>query len=299
MNSGFLADKARQVDMLLEQALPPADTPPLPLHEAMRYAVLGGGKRLRGVMALAACESVGGDSSKAIGLAVALEMIHAYSLVHDDLPCMDDDDFRRGKPTVHKVYGEAVAVLVGDALLAEAFAELARMPRKYGVDAQTTAVVIDEVAAAAGSRGMVGGQVADVLAPQKGESGESGIALLRYIHTHKTGALFRAALRCGGMIGGAAPGHLESLTRYGEYFGLAFQITDDILDEIGEEKALGKSVGKDREQGKLTYPRLFGLEQSRALARDSAAKCLEALKELPMPSPVLEELALSVVERKR
>ncbi|HHT72744.1 MAG TPA: polyprenyl synthetase family protein [Firmicutes bacterium] len=262
----------------------------------MRYAVLGGGKRLRAIMAVAACESVGGVGKQALGLAAAMEMIHAYSLVHDDLPCMDDDDFRRGKPTVHRKYGEAVAVLVGDALLTEAFAELARMPEKYGVDHHTTVAVMGELAFASGSHGMVGGQVADILGAQKAEAADQAV-LLHYIHSHKTGALFKAALRCGGLIGGASPDQLGTLTEFGEHFGLAFQITDDILDEVGEAEALGKAVGRDREMGKLTYPSLFGLEKARAMAQESAAKCLAALEGLPVRSQVLQELALMVAER--
>lgn len=299
MTTGFLQAKAREIEAVLDEVLPPASTPPAPIHEAMRYAVLGGGKRLRAVMAVAACESVGGDGRQAYGLAAALELIHAYSLVHDDLPSMDNDDLRRGKPTVHRKYGEAVAILVGDALLTEAFAELARMPAKYGVDYATTVKVIEELARASGSQGMVGGQTADILAVQRPNSAADKVELLRYIHAHKTGALFKAALRCGGLIGGANPSELAGLTKFGEHFGLAFQITDDILDEVGEADVLGKAVGRDREMGKLTYPGLFGLDEAREMAQENAAQCLAALEELPNHSPVLREIALMVVTRDR
>lgn len=293
--SAILRAKAQEVEALLEKTLPPSSTPPSIIHEAMRYAVLGGGKRLRAVMAAAACESVGGDPRQVGGVAAAIEMIHAYSLVHDDLPSMDDDDLRRGKPTVHRKYGEAVAILVGDALLTEAFAELARMPEEYGVAFETTAAVIREIAEAAGSQGMVGGQTVDILAERGMVSAD--LNNLRYIHAHKTGALFKAALRSGGLIGGASEKQLEALTRFGEYFGLAFQITDDILDVVGSKDALGKEVGKDLEKGKLTYPSLFGLEQAREMAKESADKCLQALAELPYESRVLHEIALMVVDR--
>lgn len=291
----ILREKAQEIEILLEQSLPPSATPPSIIHEAMRYALLGGGKRLRAIMAVAACESVGGDPQKAGGVAAAIEMIHAYSLVHDDLPSMDDDDLRRGKPTVHRMYGEATAILAGDALLTEAFAELARMPEKYGVDYQTTTEVIREIAAAAGSQGMVGGQTVDILAERGQVSAD--VDNLRYIHANKTGALFKAALRCGGLIGGASEKELDALTRFGEHFGLAFQITDDILDIVGSEDALGKAIGKDQEKGKLTYPSLFGLEQARTMAKESADKCLEVLGELPYESPILRAIALMVVER--
>lgn len=293
--NNLLLEKVKEVEQVLETVLPQGNTPPFPLHEAMRYALLGGGKRLRAIMVMAACESVGGESRKAYGAAAAIEMIHAYSLVHDDLPSMDDDDLRRGKPTVHRKYGEAVAILVGDALLTEAFAELARMPEKYGVDNETTVAVIAEIAAASGSLGMVGGQTADILAESGKTSGNSDV--LRYIHTHKTGALFKAALRSGGLIGGATKEELDALTEFGEHFGLVFQITDDILDEVGSVEKIGKATGKDRELGKLTYPGLFGLEQARKMAEESAAKCLEALRKLPQNTRILEELALMVVER--
>jgi len=299
MSVNLLTDKAREIEALLDEVLPPVSTRPAPIHEAMRYAVLGGGKRLRAIMAVAACESVGGDGRQAHGLAAAVEMIHAYSLVHDDLPSMDDDDLRRGKPTVHRKYGEAVAILTGDALLTAAFAELARMPEKYGIDFATTVAVIAELAEASGSQGMVGGQTADILAAQAGAMARDEVELLRYIHSHKTGALFTAVLRCGGMIGGASPRQLASLTTYGEHFGLAFQITDDILDEIGSEAALGKATRKDQAMGKLTYPRVFGLEQAKAMERESVRQCLQALDELPEDTHILRELALMVVERDR
>ena len=249
------ADYVQQVEQILDQALPAVHIQPSVLHEAMRYSTLGGGKRLRALLVLGACAAVGGDVSKTAGLAAAVEMVHAYSLIHDDLPCLDDDDFRRGKPANHIVYGEAVAVLAGDALLTEAFAELARMPEKYGTAPEVAVRLVGELAQGAGSRGLVGGQVVDITSAEQRPDADT----LHYIHTRKTGALFRAALRCGALVGGADEEQLQAITRYGENFGLAFQITDDILDEVGEANQLGKQTGRDRSLGKQTYPRLYGL----------------------------------------
>lgn len=283
----------QDVEASLDKALPPADTFPQVLHEAMRYSTLGGGKRLRAVLAMGACAAVGGDPAQAAGLAAAVEMIHAYSLIHDDLPCMDDDDFRRGKPANHIVYGEAMAVLAGDALLTEAFAELARLPEKYGGSPETAVRIVGELALGAGSRGMVGGQAVDLLSTEQTPDEET----LRYIHTHKTGALFKAALRSGALLGGASEEELAAITRYGEWFGLAFQITDDILDEVGDAQSLGKPVGSDRSLGKQTYPRLYGLERSRALAAECVEHCLEALKDFPERAGLLRELASFILQR--
>ena len=282
-----------EVEAILDQALPSGQTVPTMLHESMRYSTLGGGKRLRALLAMGACAAVGGAVKDTAGLVAAIEMVHAYSLIHDDLPCMDDDDVRRGKPTNHVVYGEAVAVLAGDALLTEAFAELARMPEKCGLDYQTTVQVIGELAWGAGSQGMVGGQVVDI-ASQDQELAEG---TLRYIHEHKTGALFKAALRGGALIGGANPEQLREITRFAENFGLAFQITDDILDEIGEAEQLGKAVKTDQRLGKQTYPRLYGLERSKEMAQRCVAECHDALSSFSDKAELLRELSSFIIQR--
>lgn len=287
------ADYVQQVEQILDQALPAVHIQPSVLHEAMRYSTLGGGKRLRALLVLGACAAVGGDVSKTAGLAAAVEMVHAYSLIHDDLPCLDDDDFRRGKPANHIVYGEAVAVLAGDALLTEAFAELARMPEKYGTAPEVAVRLVGELAQGAGSRGLVGGQVVDITSAEQRPDADT----LHYIHTRKTGALFKAALRCGALVGGADEKQLQAITRYGENFGLAFQITDDILDEVGEANQLGKQTGRDRSLGKQTYPRLYGLEKSQELARECVKNCLDSLSGFPEEAWLLRELAFFVLQR--
>lgn len=287
------ADYAQAVEDILAEALPQPNQTPELLHEAMRYSTLGGGKRLRALLAMAACRAVGGEPKQAGGLMAAVEMIHAYSLIHDDLPCMDDDDLRRGKPTNHKVYGEAVAILAGDALLTEAFAELARMPEKFGVSAETTIQIVAELAKGAGSQGMVGGQVVDI----QGEGQELAAETLHYIHQHKTAALIIAALRGGARIGGATSVQLEQITRYGENFGLAFQITDDILDETGRAEQLGKAVGVDQHLQKQTFPRLYGLKESEALAKRCVEECLAALESFSEQAALLRELATFILQR--
>lgn len=289
----YWATRLEQVEEILENTLPRSTVQPGLLHEAMRYSTLGGGKRLRALLVMAACEAVGGEVEQTPSLVAAVEMVHAYSLIHDDLPCMDDDDLRRGKPTNHKVYGEAMAVLAGDALLTEAFSELAKMPEKYGVSSETTVRVIGELARGAGSQGMVGGQVVDI----QGQDQEPKRSILDYIHRHKTGALITAALRGGALLGGCTEEELEQITIYGENFGLAFQITDDILDEIGQTAQLGKTVGADQRLGKQTFPRLYGLEKSQQMAQESVAKCLDALEGFTDQAWFLRELATFIIQR--
>ena len=283
----------QQIEEILEEALPGPEVAPEILHEAMRYSTLGGGKRLRALLAMAACEAVGGDIQHTHALVAAIEMVQAYSLIHDDLPAMDDDDLRRGKPTNHIVYGEAIAILAGDALLTEAFAQLAKMPEKYGVSYETTVRVIWELAHGAGSQGMVGGQVVDI----SGQDQELDEQTLRYIHDHKTGALFKAALRGGALLGGADDAQLEQITRYAESFGLAFQITDDILDEIGRVEQLGKAVGTDQVLGKQTFPRLYGLEKSKEMAARCVEDCQEALRSFSDKAGLLRDLATFIIQR--
>jgi geranylgeranyl diphosphate synthase, type II len=289
----YLKERCRLVDQALERFLPDAGELPASLHGAMRYSVFAGGKRVRPVLMLAACETVGGALEQAIPAACAMEMIHTYSLIHDDLPAMDDDDFRRGNPTNHKVYGEAVAILAGDALLTEAFILLSR--EQEGGDPAARLRVIQEIAHASGSRGMVGGQVVDMESEGKGDI---DLAILSYIHTHKTGALIRASVRAGAILGGATEEGLTALTRYGEAIGLAFQIADDILDVEGTTEELGKDAGSDQARGKATYPALVGLEASKARAQELVQMALDALAPFDERAEPLRAIASYIVKRK-
>lgn len=287
-----LTKRALVIDEALELYLPPADAYPPLIHQAMRYSVRGGGKRLRPVLVQAVAEVVGGQAEDVLPAACALEMIHCYSLIHDDLPAMDDDDFRRGKPTSHKVYGEAIAVLAGDALLTLAFSLLA----KAGSASPANVVkVISEIASAAGTFGMIGGQVVDTFSA--GESITAGT--LEYIHKHKTGALYRAAVRTGAILAGAEERKLAALTRYAEQLGLAFQIKDDILDVEGDAAVIGKPVGSDIKNKKVTYTSVFGLEQARFNAQQAAAAALAALKHFGDEADFLRQLVQFVINRRR
>jgi len=282
-----------EVEAALERWLPPqTDSPPL-IHEAMRYSVFAGGKRLRPVLVLAACEAAGGFRQDALPSAVALELIHTYSLVHDDLPAMDDDDYRRGRLTSHKVYGEAMAILAGDGLLTHAFAVLAD-PAGGGVPEAARLRIAAEIAEAAGSLGMVGGQVMDMLAEGKALDGESLLLLQR----RKTGALIRAAVRVGAIAGGADGATLEALTRYAERVGLAFQIVDDILDLEGSTEEMGKTTGSDLRKQKATYPSVFGLETARRDAESLLAEAKGALGPLGEAGWALAALADYVGRRR-
>jgi len=289
----IMAERRALVDAALDRRLPPAEEPPPTIHEAMRYSVFAGGKRLRPMLALFGCEAVGGKLEDAMPAAVALELIHTYSLVHDDLPAMDDDDFRRGRPTCHKVYGEAVAVLAGDALLTHAFQVLAD-PTATGVPAARRLQMIAEISAAAGSLGMVGGQTMDIQAEGKALDPTTLLTL----HSKKTGALLRASLRVGGLAGGAGDAAMASLTRYGERLGLAFQIVDDILDIEGSSVEMGKTAGSDMRKQKATYPAVFGLEASRREAARLLAEAREAVRPLGDDGAVLVALADFVGRRR-
>jgi len=291
--SDIMAERRTLVDAALDRRLPPADEPPPTIHEAMRYSVFAGGKRLRPMLALFGCEAVGGKLEDAMPAAVALELIHTYSLVHDDLPAMDDDDFRRGRPTCHKVYGEAVAVLAGDALLTHAFQVLAD-PTATDVPAARRLQIVAEISAAAGSLGMVGGQTMDIQAEGKALDPTALLTL----HSKKTGALLRASLRVGGLAGGADDAAMASLTRYGERLGLAFQIVDDILDIEGSSVEMGKTAGSDMRKHKATYPAVFGLEASRQEAARLLAEACEAVFPLGGGATTLLALADFVGRRR-
>ncbi|OGB89072.1 MAG: polyprenyl synthetase [candidate division NC10 bacterium RIFCSPLOWO2_12_FULL_66_18] len=291
--AAIMAERRRQVDEALERWLPQQGDHPPKVHEAMRYSVFAGGKRLRPLLALFACEAVGASPEDAMPAAVALELIHTYSLIHDDLPAMDDDDYRRGRRTCHRVYGEAVAILAGDALLTHAFQVLAD-PEPTRVSAAGRLQVIAEIAEAAGSRGMVGGQAMDILA----EGRVIDRPTLLYLHTHKTGALIRASVRVGAIAGGAGEEQLQDLTRYGERLGLAFQIVDDILDIEGASTEMGKTAGSDLRRKKATYPAVMGLEESRRQAVHLLQEAKDALRLLGDKGSTLLALADFVGSRR-
>jgi geranylgeranyl diphosphate synthase, type II len=289
----YLAERLECIDAALKRYLPPVDTLPVRLHGAMHYSVLAGGKRIRPVLAIAACEAVGGVMERILPGACALEMIHTYSLIHDDLPAMDNDDYRRGRLTNHKVYGETTAILAGDALLTDAFALLSGPGSHVDISPETRLRMVHTIARAAGSAGMVGGQAADMDAEGK----EINLAMLQFIHTRKTGALILASVQAGALAGGADEKELAAITRYGEAAGLAFQIADDILDVVGDQATLGKDTGKDQARGKGTYPSLLGIEQSRQRARELRDLALEALTPLDGRAEPLRAIACFIVDR--
>jgi geranylgeranyl diphosphate synthase type II len=288
-------DEHRQwVEAELSRVLPEENVWPENLHRAMRYSLFAGGKRIRPLLVIAASEAVGGSREDTRPLACAVEMIHTYSLIHDDLPAMDDDDLRRGKPTCHRVFGEAMAILAGDALLTHAFQVLAEPPQGWdGVRLERLLRATGELAVACGSEALIGGQVADLEAEGRGV----GAAGLERIHRSKTGALLEACVRGGAILGGAAEPQLESVTRYGQSIGLAFQVVDDILDETEASEQLGKTAGKDRTAGKATYVSVHGLEQARATAARLLGEALAAIRSLGQRGWLLEGLARLIVER--
>jgi len=291
--TAYMADRAQAVDRALDRFLPRESAPPASLHKAMRYSVFAGGKRLRPVLVAAGAEAVGGTLEAVMPAACAVEMIHTYSLIHDDLPAMDNDDFRRGVPTSHKVFGEAIAILAGDALLTLAFRLLANSSPAGGEAGRLRDMLI-EVADAAGSAGMVGGQVADI----ECEGKVAGAAIVDYIHTHKTAALIRASIRSGAILAGASAAELKALGVVGDSLGLAFQIMDDILDITATSEELGKTAGKDQAQQKATYPAVHGIEASRRRAQALVADAHAALAPFGERAMPLRALGTIIIERK-
>lgn len=286
-----MTDKAQIINGALEASLPSEDRFPQVIYRAMRYSVVNGGKRLRPTLTLAGCEAVGGNPENALPTACAVEFIHAFSLIHDDLPALDNDDFRRGKPTSHRVFGEAMAILAGDALLTFAFETISG--RTTGVPADTLLRVVHRMAAATGTEGMIVGQVVDI----ESEGKQIDLETIRFIHSRKTGALIEAAVVCGGMLGGASEAQLDALSTYGNKTGLAFQIADDILDVTGETEKLGKTVGSDLRKEKATYPAIFGLEQSKKLAREAVDDAVSVLRNFDHRADPLRAIARFVIER--
>ncbi len=288
----FLASRSSAVNQALDVFLPRASAKPATIHKAMRYSLFAGGKRMRPALCLAAAAACGGQEVEAIPLACAVECIHTYSLVHDDLPAMDNDDFRRGQPTNHKVFGEGVAVLAGDALLTQAF-EIAAQCR--GWPRYPHQRIILELAAASGSLQLIAGQVADL----EGEGQKLSPAQLRYIHERKTSALLCCSVRLGGMSANCTPTQLKALTSFGYHVGLAFQVIDDILDVTQTSEKLGKTAGKDTKAQKATYPSILGLDRSRQIARQLTTKAYQALKPFRGKAVALEALAACLLERDR
>jgi len=292
----YLKEQCARVDAALDRYLPRETELPHSVHKAMRYSVFAGGKRVRPILMLAACQAVGGDTEVVMPAACAMEMIHTYSLIHDDLPAMDDDDFRRGNPTNHKVFGEAIAILAGDALLTEAFRLMSNPAFAGAATPEARIAVIHEIATRAGSYGMVGGQVVDM--ESEGKS-DIDLATVQYIHARKTGALIRAAVVSGAILGGADENQLAAITRYGKAAGLAFQIADDILDIEGTTEEIGKDAGSDQARGKATYPAVMGLAAAKQEARVMMDEALRALEIFGSEADPLREIAKYIVTRKK
>jgi geranylgeranyl diphosphate synthase type II len=297
----YLQEKKEIVDLALEKYFPSqpdsieGEVIPASLHKAIRYSLFAGGKRIRPILSMAAFESVGGKGDTILPFACALELIHTYSLIHDDLPALDNDDYRRGNPTCHKVFGEAIGILAGDALLTEAFRLMTnQVIQAFSLgDGGLALGLIHQVAQAAGVFGMVGGQVVDI----ESEGKEVDFPTLQYIHTHKTGALILVSVRVGATLGGANEETLKALTRFGEGIGLAFQIADDILNVEGKAALLGKKIGSDLSRRKATYPSLFGLEESKRRAKELVTSAVEAIRSFGSEAEPLREIAWFILSR--
>jgi geranylgeranyl diphosphate synthase, type II len=289
----YIRDKREAVDSFFQSYFN-KQTRPSVLRDAMVYSLFAGGKRIRPILALASYEACGGTASAIVPYASTLELIHTYSLIHDDLPAMDNDDLRRGKPTNHKVYGEAVAILAGDALLTEAFSILSDPTLSSSVSETNLLRALREIALASGLNGMVAGQVQDILS----EKFEPDLDTLEFIHGHKTAALIRASVVMGPILCGCGNDLLKSLSEYGSNIGLAFQIIDDILDINGETEELGKPVGSDLKANKMTYPSLYGIEKSRVIAKDLISAALDSLNSFSDRADPLREIATYLLNRR-
>lgn len=294
----YLASKRKLIDEFLDNYLPKEEEFPSSIHKAMRYTLFADGKRLRPVLAIAACEIAGGDIESILPAACSLELIHTYSLIHDDLPAIDNDDIRRGQPSSHKKFGEAIAILAGDALLTQAFSLMA-MDSKLSKDIQIK--IIQEVSKAAGSSALIGGQVVDIESSsyQNNGSVEINAPLLEYIHAHKTGELFRTSLRIGALAGGADQKQLAALTGYGEKIGLGFQIIDDILDIECTQEELGKPQGSDLAKNKLTYPAVWGMSAAKSQASDLINHACLDLDIFGPKAQILKEIAQLFLTRRK
>lgn len=291
----YLSEKKALVDQALNRRFPEPNGPAADLVRAMAYSVFAGGKRLRPILCIAGAEAVGGDGADVLPVACALELIHTYSLVHDDLPLMDDDDMRRGRPTNHKVFGDAIALLAGDGLLTEAFDLIASEAPSERIPPRTVLEVVGVIARAAGFQGMVGGQVVDV----QSEGKEVDFSTVEFIHAHKTGALITASVYSGALLGGGDDAQLAAVDAYGRKIGLAFQISDDILDVEGDSETMGKEAGSDGKKGKATYPAMLGLARSKEIQRDLAFSAIQSLQDFGDRADPLRLIARYIIERRK
>lgn len=291
----YLNEKRKIVDEALKGFFPQPEGPAADVIKAMRYSLFAGGKRLRPILCMAGAGAVGGEGQDVLPVACALELIHTYSLIHDDLPVMDNDEMRRGKPANHMVFGEAVALLAGDALLTEAFHIMTRLDLPERVEPRALLNVVRLIAKAAGYQGMVGGQVVDI----QSEGKEVDSFLAHFIHSHKTGALMAASVSSGAILGGGEELRVKAITSYGQKIGLAFQIADDILDIEGDSQELGKGVGGDARKRKITYPSVLGLRKSKEIRREMVERSIESLKSFDHRADPLRHIALYIVERRK
>ena len=286
----YCQKKIAMIDEALDKFVPSVNVYPPIIFEAMRYSLFAGGKRLRPILLMASAEAVGGKGTDYLHVACGMEMIHTHSLIHDDLPAMDNDDYRRGKLTNHKIYGEGMAILAGDALLTLAFQIMLSQPN---VEPEILGQVVKETATATGAYGMVGGQAVDLTSEGKTIDTDT----LKYMHQAKTGALFKAALRNGAILASANSKQLDRLTDYAEHFGLAFQITDDILDVTGTQEMIGKPIGSDARNQKVTYVTLYSLDGARTMAQEAVDKAVQALQDFGQEAEILRELVLNLLKR--
>jgi geranylgeranyl diphosphate synthase type II len=291
----YLREKKAKVDRALEVYFPEAEGPASDLIDAMKYSLFAGGKRLRPILCLAGAEAVGGTETDVLPAACALELIHTYSLIHDDLPLMDDDDLRRGKPTCHKIFGEAVALLAGDGLLTESFNLMTAPELVERVSPHLIFKVIALISKAAGYRGMVGGQVVDI----QSEGKAVDLSVVEFMHTHKTGALISASVASGAILAGGDKSELEAITSYGQKIGLAFQISDDILDIEGDSMTMGKESGSDEQKGKITYPAVIGLSKAKQVQSELVEASIESLRAFDHRAEPLRQIARYIIERRK
>ena len=289
----YLDERKTLVDKALQKFMPNPSGLASDVIKAMNYSLFAGGKRIRPILCIAGAEAVGGSADSVVPVACAIELIHTYSLIHDDLPVMDNDDFRRGKPTNHTVFGEAVALLAGDGLLTLAFNLMAGYGAEEKVEKKALLRVIDLIASAAGYRGMVGGQVVDIIYEGK----EPDATVVEYIHRHKTAALISVSVTAGTILAGGNEDEEKAMNSYGQQIGLAFQIADDILNIEGNRKVMGKGTGSDKEKGKVTYPSVFGTAKSKTIQKELIENAIESLKKFDTRAEPLRDLARYIIER--
>ena len=291
----YLEQQRERVETFLRQILSEETAEPRRLYQSMGYSLLGGGKRIRPILTIASAQALGYDTNDMLPFAAALEFVHTYSLIHDDLPAMDNDDYRRGRLTNHKVFGEGMAILAGDGLLTMAFELCSQEEGEKCYTASQQLAIVRELALGSGHQGMVGGQVMDIQAENK----DISLSHLQQIHAYKTGRLIRAAVRIGGIIGGATPSQLDALTGYAEDIGLAFQIADDVLNMVGTREELGKDAGTDEKRGKKTYPSFFGVDGARHLGEQCVEQATKRLDSFGSPAEPLRQIATFIMARRK